>query len=217
MIGIYKITSPSDRVYVGQSWDIGKRIRIYRNEKAKRQVKLHSSFNKYGFDAHKFEVVHELPHDVEQGVLNQYEQLYMDLYKNAGFDLLNIREAGSRGKHSEESIQKMRQVQKGKIISEETKEKLRQHNLGNVHSLETRQKISKSSIGIKRPKDEAYRKKISEALMGNTPWNKGTAKPKVKKARPSNQSEETKEKIRQSIKKHWEKRRICYHQNSIVI
>ena len=52
MIGIYKITSPSDRIYIGQSIDINKRFRKYYNLKCKQQPKLYNSLCKYGVDAH---------------------------------------------------------------------------------------------------------------------------------------------------------------------
>ena len=54
--GIYKITSPTGRVYIGQSVDIKRRIRVYRYpEQVKSQRKLYDSLNKYGYEKHKFE------------------------------------------------------------------------------------------------------------------------------------------------------------------
>lgn len=100
MKGIYKILSPSGRVYIGQSINIEYRFAQYGREHIKRQPKLFNSFGKYGKNNHVFVVVHELPKDVDQNVLNEYEQLYMDLYRSCGIELLNIREGGSRGKHS---------------------------------------------------------------------------------------------------------------------
>lgn len=42
-----------------------------------------------------------------QDVLDNYESVYMNAYKDSGFKLLNIRDAGSRGLHSEESKNKI--------------------------------------------------------------------------------------------------------------
>lgn len=39
-IGIYKIKSPSNRIYIGQSWDIDKRLNYYKRLLCKSQIKL---------------------------------------------------------------------------------------------------------------------------------------------------------------------------------
>lgn len=123
MIGIYKITSPSGKVYIGQSWNIERRFYTYTKGKCKDQPKLYNSFLKYGVDNHKFEVVYELPEDIEQKILDNYEILYILQYRLCGIDLLNLQEGGNNGKHSEESKRKIRDKLKGRIVSEETKQK----------------------------------------------------------------------------------------------
>ena len=57
--GIYKITSPTDRVYIGLSKDINKRIETYRNARCYTQTRLYRSIIKYGWDSHKFEIICE--------------------------------------------------------------------------------------------------------------------------------------------------------------
>jgi hypothetical protein len=79
---------------------------------------------KYGFQNHKVEVAHALPNDVSQEVLDRYEKLYMESYKDCGVELLNIREGGKRGRHNEESKALMVLGNKGKKASEETKQKM---------------------------------------------------------------------------------------------
>ena len=103
MIGIYKITSPSGKIYIGQSWDIDLRFAKYHQVRWDKQRKLYASFKSYGLENHVFEVVHELPKDVDQEVIDIYEILYISQYRELGIELLNIREGGSRGKHSEET------------------------------------------------------------------------------------------------------------------
>lgn len=115
-VGIYKITSPSGKVYIGQAWHIPTRKRNYSSGKTIKQKKLHASIQKHGWYAHSFEVVHELPYDIDQVSLDQYEQIYMDAYRSCGIQLLNIREAGSRGRHKAESIKKISDSHKGKRI-----------------------------------------------------------------------------------------------------
>jgi len=57
-IGIYKITSPSGKVYIGQSIDIELRFKQYSNIlKSIGQRKLYYSFKKYGINSHKFEIL----------------------------------------------------------------------------------------------------------------------------------------------------------------
>lgn len=81
MVGIYKITSPSKKVYIGQSINIYRRWSSYKLKGCPKQVKLHSSFLKYGYDSHIFEVSHELPIDISQEILNCYESIYLESYK----------------------------------------------------------------------------------------------------------------------------------------
>ena len=59
MIGIYKITSPSGRIYAGQSSNIEKRWQTYNQLKCKAQINLYRSFLKYGINSHLFEVIEE--------------------------------------------------------------------------------------------------------------------------------------------------------------
>ena len=57
MIGIYKITSPSNRIYIGQTVDFIKRKSHYRNLKRNHQIRLFNSIKKYGWDKHKLELI----------------------------------------------------------------------------------------------------------------------------------------------------------------
>lgn len=123
MVGIYKITSPSGKVYIGQSWDIDRRLREYKCLRGINGI-LKSSVIKYGFDSHEIKVLHELPSDVEQDVLDKYEQLYMDVFRDAGFCLMNLRGAGSRGKHCQETRIKMSDSAIGKKMSQQARMKL---------------------------------------------------------------------------------------------
>lgn len=61
---IYKITSPLGRVYVGKTKDLKRRIGDYRWRNKKHKSFVCSSINKYGWDAHKFEVIEECSDDV---------------------------------------------------------------------------------------------------------------------------------------------------------
>lgn len=80
MIGIYKITSPSSRIYIGQSIDIEKRLYYYKSLRCKQQPILFKSLLKYGFTNHIFEVIEECSIDL----LNERERYWQDYY-----DVLN--------------------------------------------------------------------------------------------------------------------------------
>jgi group I intron endonuclease len=122
MVGIYKITNPSNKVYIGQSLRIEVRLNQYKSANCRNQRHLHSSILKHGWENHSFQVIHTLPDDVDQEVLNAYEIYYWQQYKISGFKMMNIREPGSKGKISEETKQKW----KGRIP----------HNKGKTGSLD---------------------------------------------------------------------------------
>lgn len=86
MIGIYKITSPTGKIYVGQSIDI--KIRWYRYSKlcCKRQLKLYNSFKKHGVDNHKFEIIEECSIDN----INERERYWQEYYNVIGENGLNL-------------------------------------------------------------------------------------------------------------------------------
>lgn len=57
MIGIYKITNPNGKIYIGQSTNIDKRFYRYKRLECKGQIKLYNSLKKYGWDAHIIEII----------------------------------------------------------------------------------------------------------------------------------------------------------------
>lgn len=113
--GIYKMVSPSGKVYIGQSRDLTNRKSRYKTLCCKNQIKLYNSLLKYGFDNHNFSVVIYLDQSIPQADLDWHEWFYMQMYIDAGYELLNLREAGSYGKHPIESRLKNSQSHKGKI------------------------------------------------------------------------------------------------------
>lgn len=169
MVGIYKITSPSGRVYIGQSKDIVKRWARYKDiNSAQRQPLILSSFKKYGISNHVFEVIHELPKDTCQDVIDAYEILYIEQYRACGFSLLNIKEGGLFGSHGESTKKKIGASKIGN-----------KNRLGKFHSDETKSKISKTKTGKDRawnkgiPWPEEVRDKMYKFPKGHIPYNKG--------------------------------------------
>lgn len=172
VVGIYKITSPSGKIYIGQSWDILGRFNRYNCNHVNKQRHLYHSFEKHGKENHLFEIIHELPFDVTQDILDRYEQVYMDAYRDAGVELLNIREGGSRGKNSEESKRRLVETRRKNgsyFHTEETKK-----NIGNtvrdknlikyVQTEQARQRAVESRVGSHHSED--HKNNISKALIG---------------------------------------------------
>lgn len=87
MAFIYKITSPSDRIYIGQTINIHRRLIHYKNGHFKKQKRLHASYLKYGWEAHKFEIIEEC----ELINVNDRERFYQDKFNVISKNGLNIR------------------------------------------------------------------------------------------------------------------------------
>lgn len=165
-IGIYKITSPTGKIYIGQSIDIKKRFSSYRRLNCKSQPRLLASLKKHGHENHCFEIIHIC----EKTELPTKEKHFVDLYQTFNSKHgLNIRDGGGncanlsyeqkkkisnslRGvKHPEERVEKNRLGQIGKKMSEDSKKKMSLNSsksmLGKHHSEETKMKLSESHKG----------------------------------------------------------------------
>lgn len=111
MIGIYKITSPNDKMYIGQSVNINKRFSRYRNLSCKKQSKIYNSLNKYGVENHIFEIIEEC--DVKD--LNDRERYWQDYYDvlNKGLNLVLTQSSDRSGEFSKEHREKLSLLKKG--------------------------------------------------------------------------------------------------------
>ena len=183
MKGIYKITSPSGRVYIGQSINIERRFRYYKGIACKEQIKIYNSLLKYGVDAHIFEVL-EL---CETEELNNRERHYQDLYDSVanGLNLLYVKSEHFNGGHSEESKRKISDSLKGRTLSEEHKYRIGLNNSRRGMSDETKEKHRLGRLG-KKASPETIEKQILKRLG-------------------SKRSEETKKKMSESAKKRFAK------------
>lgn len=148
-IGIYKITSPSEKVYIGQSWNITNRFSKYKSlPSIKKQVALYNSIKKYGYDKHKFEILEELV-NITQEKLDECEIKHINYYKALNYNLLNIKEGGLGGKLPKESIVKMLETRGKWNHSEETKQQISNSHKGIRHSLETIKKMKSMKNNIR--------------------------------------------------------------------
>jgi group I intron endonuclease len=172
--GIYKITSPSGKIYIGQSRNILKRKKAYKENRISEQTHIRRSILKYGFEKHYFEIVYELPSDVDQDTLNEYEKLFIMFYRSAGWRMLNIKEGGSNGKHHPDTIAKLKELSKDRYLGEANP------FYGKKHSPESIALISQSkkgklswNKGINHREDSIV--KMSENRKGFQAWNKGVS------------------------------------------
>lgn len=112
--GIYKITSPTGRVYIGQSKDIKRRKRDYKRiSKVKGQPLLEKSILKYGWEFHTFEIIEEC--EFEQ--LNIKERYWQDFYDvlNGGLNCILQNTDTMKGVYSTETKLRLSESKMGKL------------------------------------------------------------------------------------------------------
>lgn len=218
-IGIYKITSPSGKIYIGQSVDIENRFKTYLRYSCKSQPKLFASLKKYGSENHKYEILHICTKEE----LSMQEKYYVDLFKSfESNNGLNVRDGGGNvaklseeqkikisksltgKKHSLERINANIKAQTGKKLTECHKLKIKlsnkKANLGKKASIETRIKQSLAHKGQKTRLGsnltDEQKKHLSEINLGINNPNYGIKK-----------SEESKNKTSESLKRYWENKK----------
>ncbi len=171
--GIYKITSPSGRVYIGQAINIQRRFREYKKPSgATGQLKLKNSFNKYGWEAHTFEIIEEC--EFEQ--LNIRERYWQDHYNvlEEGLNCILTRTDILPQKMSEETKKRIGDAQRGekgnmwgKKHSEETIVKMKESCKGQEKGYWRGKKLSKEAvqkrvdkmIGVKQSKEHIEKRR----------------------------------------------------------
>lgn len=171
--GIYKITSPSNKIYIGQSIDIEQRWKDYKNVKKNIGPKIKNSLLKYGPKNHKFEIIEECSVDLLKEKEIYWKNYYLKILNNDWEQVLfcELYDRGG-GPKSEYTKQKISQANKGKIFSEEHKRKIGESKIGNQYALgfkfnqESKNKISDSKKDHICYLNKERNKKISENNRG---------------------------------------------------
>lgn len=153
LCGIYKITSPTGKIYIGQSKDIQKRWRKYRNldKGTKSQRILWRSFLKHGVESHQFDIIEHCPEEH----LNCSERFWQDEFDVIGKNGLNCilqQYSEKRRVYSKETLEKIsgeNSARYGKKHSEETKKKISEAHTGKVKTQEHIKNISLANSGEK--------------------------------------------------------------------
>lgn len=181
-IGIYAIINQvNGKMYVGQSSVLRNRkkrhftdLRCNRHGMNCRKGKwigqidhLQKSFNKYGEQSFKWEVLEYC----KKEKLTEREQFYMNKYNSTNpFCGYNISVKAGQGIMSPEGRERISQLTKGKKRPVDVMEKLRQANIGRKCSEETKERIRKANTG--REKSKETREKMSKIMKGRIFSNK---------------------------------------------
>jgi len=152
--GIYKITSPKGKIYIGSAVNLDKRLKQH-EYKYRQWVKdktssacryLYSAFEKYGFENFKIEVLE----NCEKLQLEEREQYWLDFYKSYnkenGYNILKKAYSNVGYKPSKESVEKMRKSLTGRKRSKESIKKQILSTKGVKRSESAKQNISKGRI-----------------------------------------------------------------------
>ncbi len=184
---IYKITSPSGRVYIGATvQEINERWRAYKRLNCSKQPKIFNSLKKYGPENHIFEIIEEYEMDTLLKRETFWKKHYLNEVNGDWSKVLFCRLDDSE--INEEIIKKLHECSLGeknhfygKKHTEETKEKLRQIQTGKKHTEESKKKMSESRKGEKSylygKKGELHpcfgKKQSEESIKKRTEGRKG--------------------------------------------
>jgi len=200
---------------------------------------LYRAMRKYGIENFQMRVIDEA--EDEAYALNTLEPLWIRRFREEGIELYNLTEGGEGIVglvHSEETKQKMSESLRGKKRSEEQRQRLSEANRGKSPSEEARRKISEANRGRSKPPrseqhlrklreaalargsmSEEQKRKISESMRQSEnvghPIDEETRARIAEKLRGQVQSEETKAKRAESMRKAWERRRIAQSQANL--
>ena len=148
---IYRLISPNNKSYVGQTKNLSNRLLAYKRLDCKDQKKLYRALNKYKWKNFTHEILEMIPDELA----NDYEIYYIKKY-NCIKEGLNIRAGGEMtdGKNN---------PMYGRKHSKKTKEKMKNRAIGRKASNETIEKL-KNRIPWNKGKKGVQ-----------IPWNKGKA------------------------------------------
>lgn len=165
IIGIYKITSPSGKIYIGQSTNIKYRFKRYRQLQCKMQTRLYNSLVKYTPSAHTFEIIEECCVK-DLNVRERYFQEQFDVLGSNGLNCvytdtnlapkqlstetkLKMSESAKLRGISELCLINSRKAIKGVKKSESFCKQVSDRMKGKPMSDETKRKLSISKLGSK--------------------------------------------------------------------
>lgn len=154
----------NDGLYVGKSFDPDGRYREHLKEAETPRLKRQYWVNDIIKNGNKLEI--ETVIECDENEVNFYERFYIALFRNLGFNLMNLTDGGdgfSGFKQSKETIEKRAIKLRGRPKPQHLIDALAKHNTGRKASLSEKFKISLRFIGRKD-------------VNGKVPGNKGKYK-----------------------------------------
>jgi group I intron endonuclease len=156
---IYKIKSPSGKIYIGQTLNYYLREVAYRKGHCYKQRRLFNSFIKYGYENHIIEII-EYP-NLE--LLNEREKFWI-LFYDCVESGLNLTYGGDSPIRSQETNLLISESKKGSKNPMWGKKKEKHHNYGKKASSETIKKLIASHLNKCTGKDNSYFKGYVTAI-----------------------------------------------------
>jgi len=210
--GIYIIINTKNgKIYIGQAINIRKRWQVHKWKLCNNQhpnKHLQFAWNKYGQKVFKFKILERC----SVSTLDEREQHYLDIYvtKDNCYNIAQYSTSPNKGiKANPETIRKISKGNKGKKRSQEVRTAMSIRMKNRTITEETRKKMSESAKKRKgRVMSEETRKKISSARKGKALSEEHKANLKIARNKRAPHSEETKRKIRESMKRHFIKETI---------
>lgn len=174
---IYKITSPSGRVYIGKSSNYKQRLRQYKCIQLKEQNLITRSLVKYGVSNHTFEIIEQFSDTNDY--CNSKEIFWIRSYmsnrckfpEQNGMNMTNGGEGVLGIKRTDEYKLKCRQRRLGKTTSEYQKavasmvHKGHKYNLGRKQSQEIINKRMANIRGSKNPESTRLKKEAANIKL----------------------------------------------------
>lgn len=191
---VYKITSPSGKIYIGSTSNLERRMSDYGNLAAKQQIKVFRSIQKHGRDKHKFEVILITTMNymlTAERLLGEYYNC-LDSKRGLNCRLPKIGEmrcvsdetrrkisiALTGKKHSEATKIKLRAAHNKERryapCSEEAKKKIGLKHAGKIISVQHKEQLRIINTG--KVISEATRQKLSTSLTGRVISNEARIK-----------------------------------------
>lgn len=191
-VAIYKITSPSGRVYIGQTVSIKDRFRKYRQLNCKGQPRLYASFIQYGVGNHTFEVLENCSTEEANNREFHFQVAFNVLGPN-GLNCQIVDNQTEKRKVSKSTRQKLSEAHTGRKLPKSTRAKMsrqrrgRKINVSDRFATAHKQRIENNKKVLLDMQTGVFYESLKEAseVQGLYP---GTLSKRVNKGRNTNLS-----------------------------
>ena len=142
---VYKYTSPSKKIYIGQTYRTLDQRAGKNGINYKQCPKFYNAILKYGFENFKREILKD---NLNLKQANYYQQYYIKVFKSNQPDYgYNLTSGGDNPIINDQTRQKHRLAKLGTHLSEETKEKISKSNTGKIFTEQHKKHLSEAKVG----------------------------------------------------------------------